>query len=78
MHKKWIPESALNGETMSMRCFRGRYEEAPLADLTLEVDGRTIEMEVVVEEDLGCDALIGRDAPFLWELKKKLAPAGDV
>ena len=44
----------------------------PLAVVTLEIDGRKLELEVAVSDNLLYDALLGRDVPFLWNLGSHL------
>ena len=72
LKKQWIPDAAITGKHIHFAALSGPPQGLPLAVVTLEIDGQKLELEVTVSDNLWYDALIGRDAPFLWHLGSHL------
>lgn len=60
---------------MTFKPFTGQPSDLPLANLTLSVGHKMLDLEVAVLDDLKYDALLGEDVTFLWILRRKQAMA---
>lgn len=64
-----MPESKLKeGNAVAIRCAHGDTVLYPLADITMEVNGRQITVEAGVSETLPMSVLLGIDNPELVEM----------
>ena len=68
VNSRWVPGSARLKKYIRFVPFSGPPRDLPLADVTVDVGGQQVKLEVGVQEDLQYDALLGRDIPFLWNL----------
>ena len=72
IRKQWVPDAAMTGKRLRFAALSEPLQVLPLAVVTLEIDGRKLELEVAVSDNLRYDALLGRDVPFLWNLGSHL------
>ena len=72
IRKEWVPDAAMTGKRLCFAALSGPLQVLPLAVVTLEIDGRKLELEVAVSDNLRYDALLSRDDPFLWNLGSHL------
>ena len=71
VHQKLVPIGKLrDGEAVAIRCAHGDTVLYPLAQISLEVNGKKIEIEAAVSDTLPMSVLLGTDAPELAELLK--------
>ena len=68
VNSRWVPGSARLKKYIRFVPFSGPPRDLPLVDVTVDVGGQQVKLEVGVQEDLQYDALLGRDIPFLWNL----------
>ena len=69
VHRRLVPEtSVLDAEAVAIRCAHGDTVLYPLAKISLEVEGRSIEVEAAISETLPMSVLLGTDVPELPEL----------
>ncbi len=69
VHQELVPEGKLKeGDAVAIRCTHGDMVLYPLADISLEVNGRQITVEAAVSDTLPMSVLLGTDNPELAEL----------
>lgn len=69
INQELVPESKLkDGGAVAIRCAHGDTVLYPLADVTLEVEGRQIVVEAAVSDTLPMSVLLGTDNTELAEL----------
>lgn len=74
VHQNCIPsEKILDGKMVSIRCAHGDTRLYNLADVTVQVQGVTVQVEAAVAENLPVDALLGTDVPELTKLIRNQA-----
>ena len=61
-------EKLLEGDAVTIRCAHGDTALYPLAEVTIEVDGVPLQVEVAVSETLPVSVLLGTDVPELGGL----------
>ena len=66
-----IPEEKLEGDAVTIRCANEDTVLYPVAEVTLEVDGFSLQIEAAVSETLPILLLLGTDAPMLGKLLGK-------
>ena len=72
VNRDLVPENKIiEGEAVAIRCAHVNTELYPLAQVSLEVDGRLMEVETTVSSTLPMDVLLGMDNPELVELVAK-------
>ena len=81
VHRDLVPEGKIKeGEAVAIRCAHGNTVLYPLAQIHMEVEGRSIEVEAAVSDTLPMRVLLGTDTQELTELladsrKKAVADA---
>ena len=81
VHRDLVPEGKIKeGEAVAIRCAHGNTVLYPLAQIHMEVEGRSIEVEAAVSDMLPMRVLLGTDTQELTELladsrKKAVADA---
>ena len=69
VHRKFVSEGKLQaGEAVAIRCAHGDTVLYPLAKISLEVEGRPIEVEAAISDTLPMSVLLGVNIPELTEL----------
>ena len=69
VHRKLVPEDKIqDAEAVAIRCAHGDTVLYPLAEITMEVEGRQIAVEAAVFDTLPMSVLLGTDTPELAEL----------
>ena len=69
VHRRFVSqEKAQDGGAVAIRCAHGDTVLYPLATISLEVEGRPIEVEAAVSDTLPMSVLLGTDIPELTEL----------
>lgn len=69
VHQDLIPESKIQeSEVIAIRCAHGDTVIYPLAEISMEVEGRKITVEAAVSDTLPVSVLLGTDTPELAEL----------
>jgi len=69
IRKDLVPaDKYLEGDVVTIRCAHGDVTLYPLADVDLEVEGLSIQVEAAVSEKLPVDVLLGTDVPKLSTL----------
>ena len=63
-----VPEAKMTGEEISIRCAHGDTVVYPLAEIEIEIGGRSFPVEAAVVEKLPVSVLLGRDVPELVKL----------
>ena len=64
IQKDLVPASrCLEGDAVAIRCAHGDVTLYPLADIRMEVDGLSIQVEAAVSDKLSARVLLGSDAP---------------
>lgn len=63
-----VPEAKITGEEISIRCAQGDTVIYPLAEIEIEIGGRSFTVEAAVVEKLPVSVLLGRDVPELVKL----------
>ena len=64
-----MPEDSIKeGSAVAIRCAHGDTVLYPMADVTMEVDGKEMTVEAAVSDTLPMSALLGTDVPELGEL----------
>ena len=67
--KDLVPASRyLEGDAVTIRCAHGDITLYPLADIRMEVDGLSIQVEAAVSDKLPAGVLLGTDVPALHTL----------
>ena len=67
-----ICKEVLTGEKISLVCVKGPLVEFDLAEISINIDGTQADITVAVTDDMGTDALLGKDIPFINQLPKPL------
>ena len=62
----------MTGEKISLVCVKDPPVEFDLAEISINIDGTQVDITVAVTDDLGTDALLGQDIPFINHLLKPL------
>lgn len=69
MHRDFVPENKIKkAEAVAIRCAHGDTVLYPLAQVSIEVEGRSITVEAAVTDTLPMAVLLGTDIPELTEL----------
>ena len=69
VHQELVPEYKLKeGEAVAICCAHGDTVLYPLAEVTMEIEGKPIEIEAAVSDTLPMSVLLGTDNPELSEL----------
>ena len=69
VHRSFVSEDKIqDGEAVAIRCAHGDTVLYPIARISLEVEGKSIEVEAAVSETLPMSVLLGIDTPELTEL----------
>ena len=69
IRKDLVPASRyLEGDAVTIRCAHGDITLYPLADIRMEVDGLSIQVEAAVSDKLPAGVLLGTDVPALHTL----------
>ena len=69
IHQDLVPEGKIKeGEAVAIRCAHGDTELYPLAQISMEVEGRPIEVEAGVSNTLPMGVLLGTDTKELVDL----------
>ena len=67
-----ISKKVLTGEKISLVCVKGPPVEFDLTEISKNIDGTQADIIVAVTGDMGTDALLGKDIPFINQLLKPL------
>ena len=66
VRQELVPESKLkDGEAVAIRCAHGDTVLYPIAEVTMEVEGKPIKIEAAVSDTLPMSVLLGTDTPEL-------------
>ena len=68
VRRELVPEEMLQGGSVAVRCAHGDTVLYPLAEVELEMDGRSLQVEAAVSNGLPVSMLLGTDVPVLAEL----------
>ena len=69
VHQKYVPErNYLEGEAVAIRCAHGDTVLYPLAQVRIEVEGKSLEVQAAVADCLPVAVLLGTDVPQLVNL----------
>ena len=68
VHQQLVPEELKMGDAVAIRCAHGDTVLYPLADISLEVNGKAIIVEEAVSDTLPMTVLLGTDTSELSEL----------
>ena len=69
VHQSFVSEDKIqDGEAVAIRCAHGDTVLYPIARISLEVEGKPIEVEAAVSETLPISVVLGIDTPELTEL----------
>jgi predicted aspartyl protease len=63
VREELVPQERLLGEAVTIRCAHGDVVLYPLAMVEIQIDNRTMELQVAVSDTLPVDVLLGTDAP---------------
>ena len=63
VREELVPQERLLGEAVTIRCAHGDVVLYPLAMVEIQMDNRTMELQVAVSDTLPVDVLLGTDAP---------------
>ena len=61
-------EKSLEGEAVTIQCVHGDVALYPLADVELEIEGNTVQVQAAISDKLPVSVLLGTDEPVLGKL----------
>jgi hypothetical protein len=68
VHRRLVSDDRMqDGEAVAIHCAHGDTVLYPLAKISLEVEGRHIEVEATVSGTLPMSVLLGRDVPDCYK-----------
>ena len=69
VHRKLVPDRKMReAGAVAIRCAHGDTVLYPLARISLEVEGKAIDVEAAISDTLPMSVLLGTDVPHLYEL----------